>query len=605
MDHTIYTTSLFWSILICCTSAFCGSYYFDADNGSDSLTGNSPSEAWQTLQKANTHLWKAGDTLKFKAGQTWSGKLAPQNSGSPGLPIVIDSFGIGKRPLFDGQGSKDEVIGLTDQQYWEIRNIAVTNTHQYRSFERRGITIRNTGSGALRYFRLHNLFIHHINGKGESFDAGAIHFLVTAFGDNKFDDILIDSCTLLVIDGDGMAFFSGAYDPDGDFWKAKYSIPHPLDSNKAFTRLVVRHCFLDSVGGDGIVPMTAIKPLVEHCVARTTCGTTKGYSAPIWLWHTDSGVLQYNEVYDSKNAGRDGMAYDFDRGAIGCILQYCYSHENDGGFFMGMRRNGIESGHKIRYNISLNDRDIIFTWNAGEPSNTVIHNNLIYVKKGRKVKFCGSSFATRKDGAPAFYNNIIYADGTINSFEWGNATYSHNLYYGNCTGIPKDKHKFTFDPKLFGPLGDADTGFAYLDAYKLNENSPCFGVGLPLDTMGSYDFWGSPLPDSGRVNLGPFVSPPQVKTHNAPNRDRFNKRQFYFDGSGIVIEDVEKSNEKIILQVIDLSGREVVKVPVAPEYHRVDMGPLNRRGVRMYIARLRTMDNTRVDETVFLCGQLK
>ena len=71
----------------------------DATNGKDSNNGTSPETAWQTIDRVNQEKFQPGDQILFKAGETWTGALKPQGSGVDGAPIVIASYGEGKKPI--------------------------------------------------------------------------------------------------------------------------------------------------------------------------------------------------------------------------------------------------------------------------------------------------------------------------------------------------------------------------------------------------------------------------------------------------------------------------------------------------------------------------
>ncbi|WP_195576775.1 hypothetical protein [Paenibacillus sp. 1001270B_150601_E10] len=80
-------------------------YYVDAELGSDANDGTNAAKPWATLDKVNAQRFKAGDRILFKAGSAWEGQLAPQGSGSPGKPIIIDKYGsedANIRPIIHG-----------------------------------------------------------------------------------------------------------------------------------------------------------------------------------------------------------------------------------------------------------------------------------------------------------------------------------------------------------------------------------------------------------------------------------------------------------------------------------------------------------------------
>src|SRR5690606_8086408 len=103
-------------------------YYVDADNGSDTYDGLSESTAWKSLEKVNSITFLPGTKILFKSGGIWVGQLKPKGSGSASMPIIIDKYGTGAKPLIDGNGLEGEgVVYLYNQSYWEINNLEITN----------------------------------------------------------------------------------------------------------------------------------------------------------------------------------------------------------------------------------------------------------------------------------------------------------------------------------------------------------------------------------------------------------------------------------------------------------------------------------------------
>jgi len=79
-----------------------GTTYYVSPNGSDSNSGTSTSSPWQTVSKVDNFCPKAGDTVLFQGGQTFSGTdLEPPCSGVSGNPITYASYGSGRAILTD------------------------------------------------------------------------------------------------------------------------------------------------------------------------------------------------------------------------------------------------------------------------------------------------------------------------------------------------------------------------------------------------------------------------------------------------------------------------------------------------------------------------
>ena len=91
--------------------------------------------------------------------------------------------------------------------------------------------------------------------------------------------------------------------------------------------------------------------------ARQQQATTGGGPCGIWTYNSNNITIQYNESYGNLGDRVDGDGFDMDGGTTNCILQYNYSHDNDGaGYLQAQFPDAQEhSGDIIRYNISQND----------------------------------------------------------------------------------------------------------------------------------------------------------------------------------------------------------------------------------------------------------
>jgi len=88
-------------------------YYIDATGGStssDTYDGTEQTHTvgvtgpWATLTKVNSFFssLNPGDQVLFKKGQTWTGTITVNTSGSSGNPIIISTWGSGANPIITG-----------------------------------------------------------------------------------------------------------------------------------------------------------------------------------------------------------------------------------------------------------------------------------------------------------------------------------------------------------------------------------------------------------------------------------------------------------------------------------------------------------------------
>jgi hypothetical protein len=104
--------------------ASAATYYVDATLGSNSNNGTSVDTPWQTVGKIAIVTLSPGDTVLFKKGETFNGKLTPGQSGSAGNFITFGAYGTGANPIINATG---QTYGLDVQgrSYIRFENMTV------------------------------------------------------------------------------------------------------------------------------------------------------------------------------------------------------------------------------------------------------------------------------------------------------------------------------------------------------------------------------------------------------------------------------------------------------------------------------------------------
>ncbi len=114
------------------TQAFGTTYYISSTSGSDSNTGTSTSSPWKTIKKVNSRTYKPGDSILFKAGDTWKGSpnfsvtLTTPSAGSSGYPITYGTYGSGAAPILDGGGALGTVMNIS-KNYIAVNGLQLQN----------------------------------------------------------------------------------------------------------------------------------------------------------------------------------------------------------------------------------------------------------------------------------------------------------------------------------------------------------------------------------------------------------------------------------------------------------------------------------------------
>ncbi len=87
-------------------------YYVDCAAGKDANPGTSPTQAWQSLMKANSAVLQPGDQLLLKRGCAWTGPLRAAWNGTAAQPITLGAYGAGELPkIQDGYSGNVQISG--------------------------------------------------------------------------------------------------------------------------------------------------------------------------------------------------------------------------------------------------------------------------------------------------------------------------------------------------------------------------------------------------------------------------------------------------------------------------------------------------------------
>ncbi|MGO4375218.1 hypothetical protein AB4Z21_31585, partial [Paenibacillus sp. MCAF20] len=208
-------------------------YYVDPILGSDDNSGTSEDQAWKSLDKPNTTVFRPGDHLLFKAGGVWNGQLRPLGSGVEGQPIIIDRYGEGDKPIINGNGTiasaESGAVMLVDQEYWEINNLEVTNYSETVKSSRAGILIISNNS-IKSHIYIRDTYVHDVNSDK---DGSKVTGGIIIIGAGGFHDVLVENNHVKNVAIEGIRNANGL--------------------NKINTDIVFRNNYIEEVLGDGIV----------------------------------------------------------------------------------------------------------------------------------------------------------------------------------------------------------------------------------------------------------------------------------------------------------------------------------------------------------------
>ncbi len=278
--------------------------------------------------------------------------------------------------------------------------------------------------------------------------------------------------------------------------------------------------------GSGIAVGNANGVVIERSLAYNngTNNTHNGGPVGIWAWDCNNAVIQFNESHHNHtNSVTDGGGYDLDGGSVNSVMQYNYSHDNDGPGFLVAEFSGarVLSNNTIRYNISQNDgrkngAGAIALWNGGSGiQNIEIFNNTVFVSPASaqpsalyvmtatsNVQIRNNVFMTT-GGVPALnvsagqnglvlQGNDYWPTGGSLTMIWAGAGYTslssfrsatvQETYNGAPVGMNVDPNFLA--PGVGGTLNNPDLLYT-LTAYRLQAGSPMIDAGMWMTTFGT------------------------------------------------------------------------------------------------------------------------
>ena len=519
--------------------------FYLAEHGNDANAGTSPGQAWKTIARVNEMQLCPGDAVLFEGGKRFDGNLLVTNSGKASAFIRIGSYGKGAASIRAGDSY---AVRLLNCQYIKVGNLnlvgsgvtpagATTNKEQ-------GLDIFSTAKEGAPWQSIH---VDRLTISGFR-DGIVLHTPIGTQDVVGYNDVRISNCTIRE------CLFGGFY-----CWGSKRASGKPWGfplGAGLFTNCYLGGCTIYDIYGDPegraaicvpIMVFNAASFLVERCTihdcgqAAQNKGQPGGVGGLVFL-ESDASVAQFNECYRIvTKMGCDGCAFDIDGGCSNCILQYNYSHDNEGSGFQtgtfagsGPVRNSI-----IRYNISENDAKKnpgasggIMTWSSQQHG--FIYNNTVFISEGVNgtkpaaflgngsgLTVCNNIFVANHDGdivnsrdGCAFRNNCYHRTKGEFSVTYVKKRYASLAAWQEAANQEKVDGApvgFSVDPQLRAPgcggtIGDVSK-LGTLDAYDLLPASPLIGKGLNVQTSfgiapAPFDFRGGPLRVGDTCDLG-------------------------------------------------------------------------------------------------------
>lgn len=514
-------------------------YYISSSSGDDSHSGLSAEKAWRSLSKISSHLLYPGDSVFFKAGDTFAGQLDITSSGAKDNVIYFGRYGDGDKPILDGAhaegGSELTSILINNQEYIEIADLEITNDRfQSKSGVANelayAIYVLNNGDNSMHHFHFHNLTIRDVfslSTEEQEFNAikvAGIGFYATinttAGKEKHIRDVIVEDCYIANTTRYGIhTGHGGGSDGIGN------------DSINRNMNMVFRNNHFYQTGGTCIMPGRVYNCLLENNIfdypGSNADPRMVNRGSGAWFWSSRHVVSQYNKSYHVRGDG-DSYGQHIDFGNENVILQYNYSEDSEGGFaeILGKNVNSV-----YRFNVSVNDgfrnnkgnslwvSDYAGTNNKVLSDSNYIYNNTIYVDADitPDISIVGKNTFV--------YNNIFHAMGnakigeqvTVQIAPGHELKMSNNLYFGNVSNVFSN---YDLNP-VFGDPAFVSPGELGAQAYRLGQKSAALKGGLvfpepefPMAGKGIFkdvnltpqlDMYGNPVNVSNTIpNIGAF-----------------------------------------------------------------------------------------------------
>lgn len=511
--------------------------YYISPSGNDKNSGTSPTSAWRSLSKVNSMTFAPGDQILLEGGSTFTGQLYfdANDGGSASNPITIGSYG--ESPATINAGKKTGLFIYNSAGY-KISNLNLIGSG----------AATNTGDG--------------------------ISFYNDQAGNVKLDGITINNVEVSGFKNYGITV--GSWNNQSGYRNVQVTNVSTHDNGKgglntyAQTPNVHENVYIsyvkayNNVGllgdqnptGNGITFGNVNNGMIERSIAYNNGAQNNSKYGPVGIWTYDSNgiVIQYNESYNNRTGGAaDGDGFDLDQNVSNSIMQYNYSHSNDGAGYLLCQAvdNFNHTGNIVRYNISQNDgrkngygaidvygrirnaeiyNNTVFlgatltgspsairVWNAGsenlDVSSLHIRNNILQTTNGLRLINVLSSQIVGSTNL-LFQGNNYYSSGGSFKIAWNGKTYSSLTAWRTTTNQEKigtQNTGLSVNPSFNNPGGGATISnpdlLNTLDAYRLGSTSLLIDKGLDLVNLfninpGIQDFEGTSLPQGIGYDIG-------------------------------------------------------------------------------------------------------
>jgi hypothetical protein len=389
--------------------------YYVSPAGSDRAAGTSTRHPWQTLARVGRRHLKPGDRVLLRGGAVFAGTLqvVVDGEGSVRRPVLVGSYGGGHATIDAGQGSGVEIL---DSGGVRVDGLTLDGSGA-TSNAGSGVLALNSLPGAVK---LRMLSIEHVQASGFGFAGIAVYGKPSDRSQSGYEDVTISDC----VANDNR--FYGVY-VDG--------VEDPSTKSYANSNVTISDCvaagnlgdpnYPQSHSGDGIFLGDVNGGLIDGSIAHGngTLNSCEG-CGPVGIWTANAHdvTIEHSESYENSSGGggNDGDGFDLDGGATDCVLQYDYSHENDGSGFVIFGYAGAphgEDANTIRFDVSRNDARrggypaILLAGEGQAATESAVYNNSVYLSP--PVGGMPSAVEVLDEFSGRIFNNLLVTSGGL------------------------------------------------------------------------------------------------------------------------------------------------------------------------------------------------
>lgn len=468
-------------------------YYISSVSGNDVNNGLTKDKPIKTLEKLNSKILHPGDSVLFKASETFIGQFNISGSGTADKMVYVGKYGTGNNPILNGStgngGDNLSTILINNYEYIEMAHLEIINnrlvsnpsTSDDLAF---GVYVLNDGNNVMHHFRFHDLNIHDIyaittNSDFNSIKVAGIYLFsaqnTVAGKEKNIRDVIIENCYIARTTRFGIQVGHGG----GAAGIGNDSLNRNMD-------MVFRNNHFYQTGGSGILVGKAYNCLLENNIFEYSGSdydprmAKRGSGA--WYFSSRNVISQFNKSLHIRGDG-DSYGQHIDYGNKDIILQYNYSEDSEGGFVEIL---GDNVNSTYRFNVSVNDgfrskKGNTFWisdyagFNKITPDSSYIYNNSVYVNDAISpdMSLVGKDMF--------IYNNILYASGSgeiaaqvlIKNDAGTQLKMSNNLYFGNVNSQFSNNDA----SPVFGNPVYVNPGGLNKESYKISSGSKALKAG--------------------------------------------------------------------------------------------------------------------------------